>query len=262
MNSTSRPCSPSSNSSARASNFQTASFLPRFTFPSPLVEEGRVGGREATLHSSTPARHLSTPPPNPTPQGGGERARSAGKGGVGLNAAPIVLATHARPSYANANHKKPPQSTIPSDLAGGGTGFHHNHARLIKGKRNAGRRVVKPPRLADAASPLRTSPVCEGGTEGGSPVGVPPRHLLQRTNAAAQLQNALPGTWSGRTIPMVRKIMHFSTGITRSFLSQSSDQVADRSSCRPGVFPKPPGSGGDEPPPAGTALAPSTGVTG
>ena len=41
-------------------------------------------------------------------------------------------------------------------------------------------------------------------------------------------------------------------------LSQSSDKVADRSSCRPGVFPKPPGSGGDEPPPAGTALAPAS----
>jgi hypothetical protein len=78
-----------------------------------------------------------------------------------------------------------------------------------------------------------------------SPVGVPPRHLRQRTNAAAQLQNALPGT-------------RLSAGVIRRPLSQSSDQVADRSSCRPGVFPKPPGSGGDEPPPAGTALAPAS----
>jgi hypothetical protein len=33
-----------------------------------------------------------------------------------------------------------------------------------------------------------------------SPDGVPPRHLLQRANAATQLQNALPGSWlrSGR----------------------------------------------------------------
>jgi hypothetical protein len=49
-------------------------------------------------------------------------------------------------------------------------------------------------------------------------------------------------------------------GIVRCYLtanlSQSSDQVADRSSCRPGVFPKPPGSEGDKPSPAGTALAP------
>ena len=29
-----------------------------------------------------------------------------------------------------------------------------------------------------------------------------------------------------------------------------------------GMMPEPPGSGGDEPPPAGTALAPSAGVAG
>ena len=57
-----------------------------------------------------------------------------------------------------------------------------------------------------------------------SPDGVPPRYLRPRTNAAAQLQNALPGTW-------------LSAGVIRRPLSQSSDKVADRSSCRPGVFP-------------------------
>jgi hypothetical protein len=57
-----------------------------------------------------------------------------------------------------------------------------------------------------------------------SPDGVPPRHLRPRTNAAARLQNALPGT-------------HLSAGVIRRLLSQSSDKVADRSSCRPGVFP-------------------------
>src|SRR5208282_6848932 len=57
-----------------------------------------------------------------------------------------------------------------------------------------------------------------------SPDGVPPRHLLQRANAAAQLQNALPGT-------------RLPAGVSRRPLSQSSDKVADRSSCRPGVFP-------------------------
>ena len=50
-------------------------------FPSPLVGEGRVGGREATngtgwmhVRPSSPARRLSTPTPNPSPQGGGEHA--------------------------------------------------------------------------------------------------------------------------------------------------------------------------------------------
>jgi 5-oxoprolinase (ATP-hydrolysing) len=40
--------------------------------PSPLVGEGGVGGREGKSQASTPARHLSTPTPNPSPQGGGE----------------------------------------------------------------------------------------------------------------------------------------------------------------------------------------------
>ncbi|MGA8497470.1 MAG: hydantoinase/oxoprolinase family protein, partial [Xanthobacteraceae bacterium] len=50
--------------------------------PSPLVGEGRVGGREATRGSgraferqSSQARHLTTPTPDPSPQGGGENTR-------------------------------------------------------------------------------------------------------------------------------------------------------------------------------------------
>src|SRR5579862_5903774 len=50
--------------------------------PSPLVGEGRVGGREAMHRSgqeserqSSPARNLPTPTPDPSPQGGGENTR-------------------------------------------------------------------------------------------------------------------------------------------------------------------------------------------
>ncbi len=49
-----------------------------FSFPSPLVGEGRVGGREVILsndgckQSSAFAHHLPTLTPNPSPQGGGE----------------------------------------------------------------------------------------------------------------------------------------------------------------------------------------------
>ena len=52
-------------------------------------------------------------------------------------------------------------------------------------------------------------------------------------------------------------------GVTRPRLSQSSDCTSQtgRHAGR-ALFPKPPGSGGDEPPPAGTALAPSAGVAG
>ena len=49
-----------------------------FSSPSPLVGEGRVGGREGALsedgckQSSAFTHHLPTPTPNPSPQGGGE----------------------------------------------------------------------------------------------------------------------------------------------------------------------------------------------
>jgi hypothetical protein len=55
----------------------------------------------------------------------------------------------------------------------------------VKGRQNADRRVVKDPHLR-----MR---LASSGTR--SPVGVPPRLLLRRPNATAQLQGALPGTW-------------------------------------------------------------------
>src|SRR5208282_1924914 len=51
----------------------------RLSSPSPLVGEGREGGREAVrargrahTRQSSHSRHLPTPTPNPSPQGGGE----------------------------------------------------------------------------------------------------------------------------------------------------------------------------------------------
>ncbi len=136
--------------------------------------------------------------------------------------------------------------------------------QAIKQKKEAERRqtqcLMSAP--AGAARATEKSACADPPLRARSPVGVPPRHLRRRTNAPAQLQNALPRTWSERTTPMVRKIARIFAGVTRAFLSQSSDVVADRSSCRPGVYPEPPGSGGDEPPPAGTAPAPPAGVTG
>ena len=75
------------------------------TFPSPLVGEGREGGREATRRRRRSYMTLPTPTPNPSPQGGGE-SRTAS----------TVLATHARPSYVNAIRKIVPRSMIASRL--------------------------------------------------------------------------------------------------------------------------------------------------
>ena len=76
-----------------------------------------------------------------------------------------------------------------------------------------------------------------------SPVGVPPRRLLRRPNATAQLQIRASWDLVGAHDPKgsnnrVRKTLRFSAGVTRSFLSQSSELLADRSSCRPGVYPR------------------------
>jgi hypothetical protein len=56
-------------------------------------------------------------------------------------------------------------------------------------------------RACGRGSPLRTSPVCEGGTEGGSPVGVPPRLLPTGVSPRALLQARLPGTRVRRALP-------------------------------------------------------------
>jgi hypothetical protein len=59
------------------------------SFPSPLVGEGRVGGREGALSkdgckkSSNPARRLPTPTPNPSPTSMHSGARKRGPGGGG-----------------------------------------------------------------------------------------------------------------------------------------------------------------------------------
>ena len=208
-----------------------------------------------------------------------------------------VLAARFAPESCFTRTKTP--GAIPSDGAGGGTNTHLDHARFTKigtsspeeptrpgpkwparwqaprnpgmlvslstplpdftsfiratrgkGRRNAGRRVLLPSASTDAAARLISVASLRVEGQGGtrSPVGVPPRRSRQRANAAAQLQHALPGT-------------RLLQALAASRLSQSSELLADRSWCRPGVKPEPPESGGDEPPPAGTALAPALGVT-
>src|SRR5208282_6161875 len=111
----------------------------------------------------------------------------------------IVLATHARPSYAKALRKKPLQSMIPSDLAGGGTGFRLDHAQQTKRKRNAGRRVVQPPRLAGAAPPSEHPPSAREARRGARLSAS--HHGACGSEQTPQLSSsyALPGTELGRS---------------------------------------------------------------
>ncbi len=111
------------------------------------------------------------------------------------------------------------------------------------------------------------------GSEGRSPVGVPPRHLRQRPNATAQLQ---PRDFLGRgrrARPDGSKDARVAThrpeqpGPLRHRGRYPRLPVPVQRDCTRGpvmmpsgrVLPKPPGSTGDEPMPAGTAPAPPSG---
>jgi hypothetical protein len=122
-------------------------------------------------------------------------------------------------------------------------GFRFTQPGLRRNKKEAERRqarISKPPRLRARLALIGAR----------SPDGVPPRHSRQRPNATAQLQHVLPGTWlkDGRypppPVPVQRGHPRTGRDAGRTF------------------SPKPPGSRSDEPLPAGTALAPPTGVTG
>jgi hypothetical protein len=72
-------------------------------------------------------------------------------------------------------------------------------------KRNADRRRWPLSAPAGAARATEKSACADPPLRARSPVGVPPWHLRRRTNAPAQLKNALPGTWSERATPIFRK---------------------------------------------------------
>jgi hypothetical protein len=106
--------------------------------------------------------------PRPRCRGGGWRERSGSRD---------AIRARVLPSHSKKNVLAP---TIP----------HQTNRRPLlpsssKGRQNADRRVVKDPHLR-----MR---LASSGTR--SPVGVPPRLSLRRTNATAQPQAALPGTW-------------------------------------------------------------------
>jgi phosphomethylpyrimidine synthase len=84
-----RPIKPVDNGNATgkhlARNFantprplRASSPSPNASSPSPLVGEGGEGGRQGKSLPSTPAQHLATPTPNPSPQGGGEQQAASG----------------------------------------------------------------------------------------------------------------------------------------------------------------------------------------
>ena len=121
-----------------------------------------------------------------------------------------------------------------------------------KGRRNAGRRV------SPTSAPLTfILPRLRGGQRRGRGA---------RPAGRARLSAFHRGACGSEPTPPFSSSTRFRgrgchQALPEAGLSQSSELLADRSWCRPGVFPEPPGNGSDEPPSAGTALAPAAGVT-
>jgi hypothetical protein len=155
-----------------------------------------------------------------------------------------------RPSFASRRTKNP--GPIPSDGRRRWYRLHLDRARLTK-IRKAKRRQTRnlPSASTDAAARLISLPsaACGEGREGRA-------RLSAFHRGACGSEPTPPLSSSTRFLGRGRYQALLEAG-----LSQSSELLADRSWCRPGVFPEPPGDGSDEPPPAGTALAPAAGVT-
>ena len=120
--------------------------------------------------------------------------------------------------------------------------FHFIRAtkrREIKGGETPAGAYPNDPHRRMRRAPLPSSPACGGGRGGGARLSAFHRGACcsERTPQLSS-SYALPGTWSGCTIPMVRKIVRCSAGVSCSFLSQSSGFPRCRSSCRPGVYPQ------------------------
>jgi hypothetical protein len=119
--------------------------------------------------------------------------------------------------------------------------------RTKRRKRNAGRRSVSCPTRKRRAGRATESAACAAlRLRARSPAGVPPRHLRQRPNATAQLQ--LRASWDGTSEERVLPAPGRPSAAGFPQTGHRAGRAYD---------PEPPGSGGDEPPPAGTALAPA-----
>jgi hypothetical protein len=200
------------------------------------------------------------------------------------------------PSFADGTGKNSAASIASRLQTGGGTGLRldlparNNVARMERSEiRERSQRSTVDPGLRCAPSGLRRK---KGS---GTPKGVdfqPPRQDLPRGRGAAALhrerpplgvpprfspgglsspkaqrQAMLPGTRPERSILYGRPNRGAETSRRDTGVTRAEPVPVQRSTSRAGhsagrMMPKPPGSKGDEPKPAGTALAPPAGVAG
>ena len=153
------------------------------------------------------------------------------------------------PEFCSREHRKPSPIPVGRPPAVVPAPSRSRPAQKKSGRRNADRRVNLP-----SASGMRPPPVSlPHRVRGGSARGA---LACRRSSAALAAANQ-----RRRSAPARASWDAAAQALAESRLSQSSELLADRSWCRPGVFPEPLGDGSDEPPPAGTALAPAAGVT-
>ena len=144
----------------------------------------------------------------------------------------IIPATRARPSFADASRKFVPSRMIPSDWAGGGAGFHHDHAR----------------RTNEATEERKGSGTPRGAVSTAAPAGCGSRsaerarlaafhHGSCQRDCSSQRLSSRPGfpergrsARSDTAAPTGgRRLSAVAAGVTRAVLSQSSEHLACRS---------------------------------
>ncbi len=204
---------------------------------------------------SIAALRIAEKPPHPSRIFDARRPLPARRGEVKYKS---VLATHRRPSYANAKPKNRPAEqdrVTPKPAVGPAFG-------AITLSKQTNRKGSGTPADAYPSS----APYGRGSREASRARLSAFHHGACCSDRTPQLSSsyALPGTGSERTTPMVRKIVrlfrgrypHLPVPVQRVFTRRPVIVPAGR------ILPKPPGSGGDEPPPAGTTPAPPAGVAG
>jgi rRNA maturation protein Nop10 len=104
---------------------------------------------------------------------------------------------------------------------------------------------------------------------GSTPLGVPPRFSPKGLCSSRRLSVRPCFLGRGRSVRSCtaaptggRRPKRCSTGVTRAVPVPVQRSTSRAGHCAGGMMPEPPGSEGDEPKPAGTALTPPTGVTG
>ena len=237
--------------------------------PSPLAGEGaeRAQASEAGEGRCAKCRRVLNPspgsislrsisPPSPA-RGEGNRKSFSRRASARVVSTPFpVSSLRGAKRRSNPGHTENPTSHIARRNRRTGWLRYTRHDE----EREAERRQAHGS-SADLAS---------GGASSGmrSPVGVPPRLspgglLIPK----AQSRAMLPGTRSERSVRYGRPNRGAETSRCSTGVSRAAPVPVQRSTSRAGhsagrMMPEPPGSQGDEPRPAGTALAPSVGVTG